>query len=762
MTVTTRNEIELNGKKYKTLSDAKTLDDVWSGWIDPFPESINIGDADYSNRRDLSSWIITAPLYIGVEEWRKGDDNFCYFTDCITSFAKHIFPPRLATALTAPVASNVPTITNADCELETGFDYTATGVSRSSTYKHAGTYSIQVVGAAGARQTGQYLKGWTPGVQYSFKMWVQVPSGTTPTSYRVGIDDGVTTTWANTASAGDQQVTVQKTLSTSALYCRVLVGSGTSADGEGYFDTATITMDSAAGAITYGTPSLAANFNGGLYWMFGNVLAQLNSARTAFETVYQFGSAVTALIASINTRLYIYMGDSTNYYYMPTNYDVAGITQSNSANANWAFKYDAKLFKVNTSGTVAYSSNPDNATPTWTSGGAINDIADQIEGFVVGRDAAGVYVPYAATNSIIMVYDKSVPSWVPTEAQLPNHPIGGKGHAYWNGKLYFSYGLAVKQYYPETGSFIDVGLTVRDGLPAEYNGEITKLYGETGGVMFAAVDASITSGNSKSTLLSYDGFGWQCWWKDTSNDGAMTDIIVSSAASGYAVCWGCGGTVRYIDIPRGIQNPDKITMSYAAAGILLSPWFDAGNPGAAKLAKILADFAKGVTTTETVALKYRLDHTYTDLDTGWTTMDTLNTTAETGYNEEAFASGAGVSKKAIQFRLDFVTAGSTAKADIQALILNFKKRTGAEKIRIWKVIVLCDDYDPGNDDTNATAKQKAANLQAAVTSVVDVTFLYRPNDKSDESYYVTVNCPELKEHSGEDYASQYVLTLIES
>jgi hypothetical protein len=240
----------------------------------------------------------------------------------------------------------------------------------------------------------------------------------------------------------------------------------------------------------------------------------------------------------------------------------------------------------------------------------------------------------------------------------------------------------------------------------------------------------------------------------------MHDCIVSSAASSYAVYWDCGGAIYYIDIPRGIQNPDKITQSYATAGVLLSPWFDAGDQGAAKLAKELNDFAKGVTATETVALKYRIDHTNTDLDTGWTTLETLNTTGESGYNEELFGSGAGIAFKSIQFRLDFVTAGSTAKADIQALKLMFRKRTGALKIRRWIVEPLLDNYDNGPAG-NGTAKLKITNLKSAITSTTDVVFSYRPNAGADESYYVNVECEKFEENSGPEYSGYYRLVLTE-
>lgn len=739
MTVTVRDEVEINGQKYRIRGDVK------GSWIDPFPEQFTLGDPNYSNRRDLSSWIINDLRDgIGVEEMdERIDGKRCWWSNCIIKYRNHILPPRLATAITTPTSPSAgwtnPDSADdpADWANEADAIDGATGTDADISDIGVGTYSEYCIFSF----TSGYIYG--DSIRYY---------GISDGNCDIDIDAYYDGAWNNVVEHAYVDQTYTATALGANKWVKQIRVRFKNARGGGIEATNLAVIQIQAVAVTL-VPSISANFNGNLYYAFGTSLYKMNAGRTAFTLIYTFGDTITALIPSLNSRLYIYLGDSENYYYMNTG---ESVTQSDSANANWGFQHDAKLFKVNTSGTVEYSTDPDGGGPTWASGGAIDDIAAQIEGFVVGRDAAGTIVPYAATNSIIKAYDDSTPQWVDTEAKLPNHPIGGKGHAYWNGKTYFSYGLGVKEYYPETGAFIDIGLTERDGLPVEYNGETTKLLGDTGVKgMFAAIDASVTSGNSKSGLYLYDG-GWQCWWVDTSNNGAMNDIIVSSASSGYAVYWDCGGTVYYIDIPRGIENPDKITQSYATSGILITPWFDAGNPVAAKLAKSLHTFAKGVTATETVALKYRVDHDNTDLDTGWTTLDTLNSAGENDDNEELITTGAGASFKAIQFRLDFVTAGSTSKADIQSLVFYHKKRTGLEKIRVWDVTVICDDYGL------TKAKEKVANLKSAIESAIDVLFSHRPNDASTESYYVTVDCPSFSEETGREYSANYQLRLTES
>lgn len=809
----TAQEIFLNGYRYQAKSP------IVGSFIDPFPGQLSIGGDDYNNQVGTSSYVIDN-LTGGIGAEKFISPNMCWFTNCIIEFPGHIFPPRLANSVTIPDVT--AGVTNPPQHTDMGFEsgagtWTGDG-AYGTTAPRTGTYDWEKTTSSGNHDGTQTVPWYSDykGKQFTFKMYGRVATGA-GSSVSIGIDDGVGTTFSSTyTGTAYSQLSVTRTLSASATQLKLVLRAT-------HGGTARLcSFDDGNLYTTINTPLVMCNHNGSLYMGIGNYLAKLNAARTAFDTVKSdFERGIRALTSSINSRMYINMGDIGNYWWtgknnlltanaasgqavvnvtdgslfaatntvilfdetpqkeeltvssvsgnavtMTTNlvnsYTTANlatlqvIKQSNSANAYWGVQYDAKLFKMNTSGTVTYSTDPDGATPTWTTGGAITDIADQIQGFMGGNDASGVDALYVRTKSKLKIYDSATPQWLDTKVSLPNHPNGGKGGAYFNGAHYLSYGLAVKEYVPTADiNLRDIGLTERDGLPVEYNGEIVKLQGEAGAkLMFALVDASQTSGNSKSGLYAFNGSAWYCWWVDTSNNGAMYDCIVSPASSAYAVYWGVGSSVYYIDIPRGIQNPDKITQYYGTAGILLSPWFDSGDQGAAKLAKELNDFAKGITTTETVALKYRIDHTNTDLDTGWTTLETLNTTGESGYNEELFGSGAGIAFKSIQFRLDFVTAGSTAKADIQNLKLLYRKRTGALKIRRWVVDVLLNNYANGPTG-NETAKAKITNLKAVLTSNTDVVFSHRPNANADESHYVNAECERFEENAGAEYQGGY-------
>ncbi len=243
---------------------------------------------------------------------------------------------------------------------------------------------------------------------------------------------------------------------------------------------------------------------------------------------------------------------------------------------------------------------------------------------------------------------------------------------------------------------------------------------------------------------------------------AMHDCIVSSASSAYAAYWDCGGAVYYLDIPQGLSNPKYLsgTQTYAASGIYISPWFDADNQAFQKLSKAIVAYAKGITTTETVAIKYRVNKTATDRDTGWTTLETLNTTAEAGENIELIASGAGNSFNSFQFRLD-LTRGSTntATPDILALVLGYRLITQGNWM--WSFRLLIDDSH------NTTPLAKLTNLESAIESRTDVAFIYRHITDPDaavvtaNTHYVQVLRPQSLELTDKEFQGTIDMAVLE-
>ncbi len=420
----------------------------------------------------------------------------------------------------------------------------------------------------------------------------------------------------------------------------------------------------------------------------------------------------SAAVISIGVRMLVDKGAFTLHIDRVEAWD---FVQTDVAGATWGIHWDSKLFKFHTDGSGAYATDPSDPTAVanWTAIASLADIASEIERFFIGPDANGNDVIYCATNSRLKVLDFGNDLWLDSKVKLPNHPNGGKGAAYWEGGVYLSFGLGVKRYdVGGTGALSDVGLNRDDGIPSEYNGEIVFLLEEDASDnMFVLVDASQTSGNSKSTVFAYNGRAWKCWWIDTNNNAAMNTAIISSAF-GYRLYWDAGGTIYYMDIHRGLQSADQLlgTQKFAASGFHISPWFDAGTQAFDKLMVKLISWAKLITTTETVVLKYRINKTVTDIANGWTTLETLNTSGENGQNKELFASGAGIAVQSIQLGLDLArTTTNTLTPDLQGLLTAYEVMTGVEGFWTYIIEIVCDSTTGGT-----RAKDKVANIKTAL------------------------------------------------
>ena len=502
-----------------------------------------------------------------------------------------------------------------------------------------------------------------------------------------------------------------------------------------------------------GTIGVAAEYNSESWRIIGNYLCKLDSGRASYSAVQGFHNVPTALVPSLNSRLYIFA--ATGYYSWMSTSEV--VTVSKTGDGQWGVENAGLLYKLSSTGVWASSADPDGATPTWNDLGDITNDVSKIEGLFRGRDASGNYIVYCATNAAQLVYDATNDIWQSTELRLPDHPNGGKGATYWNDGHYFSYGLGVKRYVTGTiATITEVGLDRDDGLMAEYNGEIVKFCADSDYFLSALVDASQTSGNTQSGLYVWDGRSWKCWWADPDNNGAMHDITVSSAESGYAIYWDCGGSIFYIDIPRGLQNPRQLTgvLKYASSGILISSWFDADTVVFPKLVLDITSYARSITTTEKITIKYRLNHLYEDRDTGWETLVVLDSAAENGAVETSLASGAGLSFDAIQYRLDLARGGTnTSSPDLLALVTSYLLRKASSNLKTWNFTVLIDGEASGEG-----IKEQYDNLWTAINSSTLVPLVFRDEVTP---HYVLLYLGGSETQTGEGHKGRMALHAVE-
>ena len=746
LTIIGDKEIGINGYKYNLSHPLMEMNQS------PMPSKLDTGDTSYAQENYLSNWIQKdrrgGILIAEMDESIHADRLL--WTDCNIDNDGHTVLPRLATAVTIPVSTTGLTITDPGVEIWTdsstltNWTKSTGSLLRGDSSPIAGLYDAILYDVAIVYQ--DIAASNYAGRRFTFTAKCKTA---TASNAKIGIWDGKTWTESNfhTGGGGIETLTVTKVFAYNADAFTIRFRQFVTTN-QAYFDTATL-----AGGTT-GTFSNFANFNGEKYAAFGNLLAKLDSGRASYTVLYDFGAAITAIIPSLNSRLYVFLGNSTNYYYMST---AEAFTQSNSANAYWGIENAGLLYKLSATGVWASSADPDGAAPTWNNLADITTDVSKIEGLFRGRDASGNYIVYCATNTTQLVYDATNNKWLLTELRLPDHPNGGKGATYWNDGHYFSYGLGIKRYVTGTMATItEVGLDRDDGLMAEYNGEIVKFCADSQYFLGALVDASQTSGSTQSGLYVWDGRSWKCWWADSNNNAAMHDVIVSSAESGYAIYWDCGSAVYYIDIPRGIQNPRQLTgvLKYALSGILISSWFDADTVVFAKLAKEVASYARNLTTTETVSIKYRLNHLYEDRDTGWTTLVVLNSTAENGVVETLLASGAGLSYDAIQYRLDLTRgATNTNSPDLLALVTSYLLRKGDANLKTWNFTVLID-----GEASDEGIKEQYDNIWSAITSSTLVPLVFRDDE---DPHYVLLYLNGSETQTGEEYKGQMSLTAVE-
>lgn len=195
-------------------------------------------------------------------------------------------PGPISTGIALPEAAVTMTITNGDMELNANW----TGGAQSSTQKHGGTYSWKETTVTEVYQDAATWSDSWRNKTFAFTCWVW---GDTAADVKIGINDGVTTTYSSTNSLLDtfESLTATKTLATNATRLRVILAVVTA--GTHYFDDATLTASSSnatSGAIVAKT-----EFNDLLYMPCGDILVKLNTTGNGLTVVTPLPSKISAL-----------------------------------------------------------------------------------------------------------------------------------------------------------------------------------------------------------------------------------------------------------------------------------------------------------------------------------------------------------------------------------------------------------------------------------------------------------------------------------
>lgn len=346
-----------------------------------------------------------------------------------------------ATAVTKPSASD-PTILQSDMEAGVGsWTVNAGEWSQSNTQNHtpAGTYSIKNTTPATDEYVYQDVTA-VPGVECTLTGWYYINTGTT--TVKIGVDDGVTTTYSAIGSTAGAwtQLSIAKTLSVVATQCRIILYIANGSANDCFFDDIALT----ATAVTLGAvaPRCHCDFNGINYAAFGRVLAKKNSGATAFTLVAYLPYTITCLQpfqVSGTDYLFIALGTSQTCYYMAT---TELLTLSTTAVKTfqyfaWVNTTADTMYANDGVNTIRSTTNPLNGGVAWSAQTIVGDAANDIQDLFSHNGALYIAkedMPYYL-NSAGAVQKDLAPELVALTSSK-----SGKNSDIWQGNIYYPAG----------------------------------------------------------------------------------------------------------------------------------------------------------------------------------------------------------------------------------------------------------------------------------------------------------------------------------
>lgn len=734
-TVTAADQVLLNAIRYKVKGRVSHF------IASKFAQKQVTGDYELSSQEDVSEWGIsdqTGGLLVqNMDEDKDGTRH--WWGDLITDVVGHFTLPRRAVAIAQTytwTAFDSFTDASADWDNETNLDDEDTATD-ATCHADDGVWSDYLECEWAAAKTLGSVRYWTD----------EALIGTAFDKIDIDYWDGAWKVVTNeTPPIASRYVEFKVD---AADVTKIRIRCHCSGGGDRTYAVGELTGCVKGAGADAGTIGDYEEFNNCLYVSRGAILYVLNSAGDGFIPLHTYPADIVALKASLNSKLYIYLGDTENYWYMTT---AEVIATSDKTDATLDAQWDSKLIKMNAAGEGDYSTAPD-ATPwTWSTTGDITDLnSGDIKHLLIYFDADGNDKLYAATKKGLKILDFANAKWLDTALELGNHPNGGKGAIRWQDALYVSAGLSVQRYVAgQQASIAEVGLGQNAGLPAEYNGEIVKLFGANNTYMFACVDSTQSGGTSTSCLFAYDGRSWKCWWVGDATEDAMVGGIVSSAY-GYKAWFDHNSTIYSITIPRGIQNTTQVaTPAYELNGEWISGVFDANWVVGNKLAIGLKAGVYGdVSADETVIVSYRTDaECDSALASDWTAFTTIVAAGVTSFT---FAAGVGETFKRIQFKLALArkAADTDESPDVQFLLFTYRKLIPIKWG--WTFVADCtkpyDGYSP---------EQMLDALKAAAETETLLAFVTK-----DTTYYVTMVDVQDEQLTGEGDSGFYKVTVRE-
>ncbi len=416
--------------------------------------------------------------------------------------------------------------------------------------------------------------------------------------------------------------------------------------------------------------------------------------------------------------------------------DVAGTTEK----AECFGIHDGKLFKIDSTGALKYTTDGSSWTPLLTMTHPSGSYRGLFEYVNLSGDPALHVVHNRGIDYVDVVNAKAYRSGL----QLPKHPQGGRGARVWRGDMaiYFA-GLTGYSYIP--GNIRLIGLDREDGVPVDLRGNIIDL-ADGHYAIFAALDNTSAAAPPESgyttrfaanapkvgsqslgfsTVLAYNGTGWHPIWQSGSQEFPIRCLLLSDAYSAYRLWFAANERVYYIKLPLGVYNPmESADSEYAASGVLITPWMDGNMAAEPKTALELAIRTRGLSSTETVTISYGLDGSE-----GWTQLGQYTTD-----NPEPYRFGGGLGLKFYQIRFKFELARGSDINKSPWFIAKFRYRRSLPKLWGWECRVDCRAEYRGH-----TPKQLVEKLIALADPEDKLLVPFSYKYRTPAEYYVEVS-----------------------
>lgn len=444
--------------------------------------------------------------------------------------------------------------------------------------------------------------------------------------------------------------------------------------------------------------------------------------------------------------------------------------------------------------------------------------AGRPKGLFVSRSTSGALVLFVAAETGLYVHDADNAKFVETELNLPIHLDNGRGHVRWRDATFITSTLAMYKYVNGANNAVVTlaGPDLDHGVPTLQRGAIVQLI-STQNEIFALINRDTTAGTEATTpntgastnrlalavggtsphveettgtawIGAYDDRGWRVPWIDSASNGSLnvgapiTSAVTSDGDGAYRLYFARNRRVYWMDLQRNIINPDEVTTlsftdtSTRGAQPHETPWFDAGQVEVEKLALRLRVEVKDASANEAVIVYFavngatawtQFDQTYSTDSTFDATDDRIEGDGVTTFTWPSETTPKGTAFRNIRFKLELVR-GSTAtlSPDVISVTLEWRKKIPAQ----WGHQVTLDLNRVGEmqgESSGLTREALFDAIRSAVESNELVEFTFRNRDTNDSgdvnpyNYYVDVTQAQGMERTGDDWASEITLTMIE-